>query len=82
MSGTEEAPEIEITLGADKGYDAKEFIEACVLMNVVPHVSQNTAGRRSAVPDEITGSVGYAVSVQKRKSIEEGIGSAKPIGSI
>ena len=70
MGGAEEAPEIEITLGADKGCDAKEFIEACVLMNVVPHVSQ------------IAASVGYAVSVQKRKSIEEGIGSAKPIGSI
>ena len=70
MSGTEEAPEIEITLGADWGCDAKEFIEACVAMNVVPHVSQNTAGRRSVVPDEIAASVGYAVSVQKRKLIE------------
>ena len=77
-----DAPEIEITLGADKGYDAKEFIEACVAMNVVPHVSQNTAGRRSAVPDEIAASAGYAVSVQKRKLIEQGFGWAKTIGSI
>ena len=77
-----EAPEIEITLGADKGYDAKEFIEACVAMNVVPHVSQNTAGRRSALPDEIAASAGYAVSVQKRKLIEQGFGWAKTIGSI
>ena len=77
-----DAPEIEITLGADKGYDAKEFIEACVAMNVVPHVSQNTAGRRSAVPDEIAASAGYAISVQKRKLIEQGFGWAKTIGSI
>ncbi|MDZ7867289.1 transposase [Acidovorax sp.] len=25
-----------ITLGADKGYDAREFIEACQAMNVIP----------------------------------------------
>ena len=77
-----EGSEIEITLGADKGYDAKEFIEACVAMSVVPHVSQNTAGRRSAVPDEIAASAGYRVSVRKRKLIEQGFGWAKTIGSI
>ena len=82
MGGAEEAPDIEFTLGADEGCDAKEFIEACVLMNVVPHVSQNTAGRSSAVPDEIATSAGYAVSVQKRKLIEQGFGWAKTIGSI
>ena len=39
-------------------------------MNVVPHVSQ------------IAASAGYAVSVQKRKLIEQGFGWAKTIGSI
>ena len=82
MGGAEEASEIEITPGADKGYDAKEFIEACVLMNVVPRVSQNTAGRRSEVPDEIAASADYAVSVHNRKLIEQGFGWAKTIGSI
>ena len=69
-------------LGADTGYDAKEFIEACVLMNVVPHVSQNTAGRRSPVSDEIAASASDAVSVHNRKLIEQGLGWAKTIGSI
>ena len=32
-----------ITLGADKGYDAKEFIDACIEMTVIPHVAQNTS---------------------------------------
>ena len=82
MGGAEEAPEIEITLGADKGYDAKEFIEACVLTSVVPHVSQNIAGRRSAMPDEIAASAGHAISVQRRKLIEQGFGWAKTTGSI
>ena len=49
-------------------------------MNVIPHVAQNTSGRRSAVPDAIAASVGYAISVQKRKLIEQGFGWAKTVG--
>jgi transposase len=74
--------EIEITLGADKGYDAQEFIEACLAMGVTPHVAQNTSGRRSAVPDAIAQTDGYAVSQQKRKLIEQGFGWAKTVGGI
>ena len=75
-------PQAEITLGADKGYDAKEFIDALQEMNVIPHVAQNTSGRRSAVPDAIVASAGYAISVQKRKLIEQGFGWAKTVGRI
>ena len=69
-----------ITLGADKGYDAKEFIDALQTMKVLPHVAQNTSGRRSAVPDEIAASVGYQISQIKRKLIEQGFGWAKTVG--
>jgi transposase len=72
--------ETEITVGADKGYDAQEFIEACVKIKVTPHVAQNTSGRSSAVPDEIAQTAGYAVSQQKRKLIEQGFGWAKTVG--
>ncbi len=72
----------EITLGADKGYDAKEFIDALQAMNVIPHVAQNTSGRQSAVPDAIAASAGYAISMQKRKLIEQGFGWAKTVGRI
>ena len=75
-------PNAEVTLGADKGYDAKEFIDALQAMNVIPHVAQNTSGRRSAVPDAIAASAGYAISVQKRKLIEQGFGWAKTVGRI
>ena len=71
-----------ITLGADKGYDAHEFIEACLAMGVTPHVAQNTSGRRSAVPDAIAQTDGYAVSQQKRKLIKRGFGCAKTLGGI
>ncbi len=36
-------PDTEITVGADKGYDAQEFIQACLEMKVTPHVAQNTS---------------------------------------
>lgn len=72
----------EVTLGADKGYDAAEFIEALQAMNVVAHVAQSNKGRRSAVPDEIAATAGYAVSQQKRKLIEQGFGWAKSVGRI
>ena len=31
-----------ITVGADKGYDTRDFVAACRERNVVPHVAQNT----------------------------------------
>ena len=74
--------EREVTLGADKGYDAKVFIDACVAMKVTPHVAQNSSGRQSAVPDEIAQTEGYAISQRKRKLIEQGLGWAKTAGGI
>jgi hypothetical protein len=75
-----QADETTLTLGADKGYDAQEFIEALQEMNVLPHVAQNTSGRKSAVPDAVAASEGYAISQQKRKRIEQGFGWAKTVG--
>jgi transposase len=75
-------PEGEITLGADKGYDAAEFIEALQEMKVTPHVAQNKSNRASAVPDEIAATEGYSISQRKRKLIEQGFGWAKFIGPI
>ena len=72
----------EVTLGADKGYDAQEFVQACQDMGVIPHVAQNTSGRRSAVPDAIAATEGYALSQRKRKLIEQGFGWAKTVGGI
>jgi transposase len=72
----------QITLGADKGYDAAEFIEALTQIKVLPHVAQNTSNRSSAVPDAIAATDGYAISQQKRKLIEQGFGWAKLIGPI
>ena len=72
----------DITLGADKGYDAQEFIDACIELKVTPHVAQNKSGRKSAVPEDVALSEGYAISQRKRKLIEQGFGWAKTVGGI
>ena len=69
-----------ITLGADKGYDAEDFVNELRSMNVTPHVAQNTAGRRSGIDRRTTRHPGYAVSQRIRKRIEEGFGWGKEFG--
>ncbi|MBM9995341.1 IS5/IS1182 family transposase, partial [Pseudomonas aeruginosa] len=75
-------PDGALALGADKGYDAAEFGEALQEIGVAAHIAQNTSNRRSAVPDAIATSAGYAISQTKRKLIEQGFGWAKLIGNI
>jgi transposase len=68
-----------ITLGADKGYDAEDFINELRSMNVTPHVAQNASGRRSAIDGRTTRHGGYAVSQRLRKRIEEAFGWIKTV---
>lgn len=60
-----------ITLGADRGYDAADFVEELRSMNVRAHVAQNTSGRRSAIDRRTTRHPGYVKSQRVRKRIEE-----------
>ncbi len=69
-----------ITLGADKGYDAEDFVNELRSMNMTPHIARNTAGRRSAIDERTTRHPGYAVSQRIRKRIEEGFGWGKEFG--
>lgn len=69
-----------ITLGADKAYDAKGFVNDLRSMGVTPHIAQNTNGRRSAIDGRTTRHGGYAVSLRIRKRIEEAFGWIKTIG--
>jgi hypothetical protein len=68
-----------ITLGADKAYDAEDFVNELRSMNVTPHVAQNTSGRSSAIDARTTRHGGYAVSQRVRKRIEEAFGWIKTI---
>ena len=69
------------TVGADKGYDAAEFVRDCPELNVTPHIAQTSDVRRSsAIDDRTTRHPGYAVSQRKRKLVEEIFGWMKTIG--
>jgi hypothetical protein len=46
-------------------------------LGVIPHVAQNTKGRRSAIDGRTTRHPGYGISQKKRKRIEEVFGWMK-----
>src|ERR1043166_1349842 len=69
-----------VTVGADKGYDTKDFVAECRHMNVTPHIAQNTnRNGGSAIDGRTTRHAGYEVSQRKRKRIEECFGWLKSI---
>ncbi len=68
-----------ITVGADKAYDTKDFVNQCRANNVVPHVAQK---KNSAIDARTTRHEGYAVSLRKRKRIEEIFGWLKTVGCL
>jgi len=69
-----------ITLAADKGYDAAEFVADLRRMCVTPHIAAKARG--SAIDARTTRHEGYAVSQRKRKLIEEAFGWGKTVGPI
>ncbi len=70
------------TLAGDKGFDTRDFVEACRDRNVTPHVAQNVCrNRRSAIDARTTRQPGYAISQRFRKRIEEVFGWMKTVGN-
>ena len=69
-----------LTVGADKGYDTKDFVAECRNLKVTPHVAQNVKRNGgSAVDGRTTRHTAYAISQRKRKRIEESFGWLKTI---
>ena len=68
------------TVGTDKAYDTQNFVEQTRAMNVTPHVTQNTKGRRSAIDGRTTRHEGYRISLRCRPRIEEIFGWLKTVG--
>ena len=71
-----------VTLGADRGYDAADFVEELRTLNVRPHVAQNSTRRRSAIDRRTTRHPGYVASQRARKRIEEAFGWMKTIAGL
>jgi transposase len=68
-----------VTLGADKAYDAEDFVNELRSMKVTPHVAQNVGHRRSAIDGRTTRHGGYLVSQRLRKRIEEAFAWIKTV---
>jgi len=71
-----------ITVGGDKGYDTKDFVEECSWRNITPHVAQNiTKTRGSAIDSRTTRHPGYGISQRIRKRVEEIFGWQKTVAN-
>ena len=68
------------TLGADRGYDTRDFVAALRGRGVTPHVARNDRRRRSAIDGRTTRHAGYGVSQRRRKRVEEVFGWLKTVG--
>jgi transposase len=69
-----------ITVGADKGYDSKDFVHTVRELNVTPHVAKNDKTRSSNLDRRTTRQPGYAVSLGRRWLIEKSFGWLKQTG--
>ena len=67
----------QLTVGADKAYDTSDFVADLRHMCVTPRVAAKAKG--SAIDGRTTRHAGYAVSLRRRKLIEEAFGWAKTI---
>ena len=68
------------TLGADRGYDARDFVVGLRTRGVTPHVARtDRPSGRSAVDGRTTRHPGYALSQRRRKLTEEFFGWLKTV---
>lgn len=68
------------TVGADKAYDTRDFVQGCRKLGVTPHVAQWAKGRGrrdSAITKVTTQHPGYGTSQRIRKRIEQVFGWTK-----
>lgn len=68
------------TVGADKGYDTEEFVRGVERLGIRAHVARKSTG--SAVDGRTARGKGYAMSLKRRKMIEEAFGWIKTVGGL
>ncbi len=71
-----------ITVGADKAYDAEDFVVAARSLHVTPHITKNNKGRRSNMDGRTTRHPGYALSLSCRWLVEKSFGWLKQTGPV
>lgn len=70
------------SVGADKGYHTREFVERCREEGVAPHVAQIAGRKTPGLDGRTVGSQGYKTSQRVRKKVEEIFGWMKTIGGL
>ena len=69
-----------MSVAADKGYDTADFVTKVRALRVTPHVARKK--RYSAIDGRTSRHESYAMSLRRRKLIEEGYGWMKDIGGL
>ena len=64
-----------VTLGADKGYDRKDFVQELRDHQVTPHIARK---QTSIIDDRTTRHPGYAISQQKRNVRKKSLVGSRP----
>jgi hypothetical protein len=71
------------TLGADKGYDTRDFVADLRISGITPHVAQNTSrSGGSAIDGRTARHQGYDKSINARKRIEQVFGWIKQAAGV
>lgn len=70
------------TLGGDKNYHTKAFVDFCRESGIRPHVAQHSGREIPGLDGRTTRHKGYEVSQRKRKLIEQKFGWIKTIGGM
>lgn len=68
------------TVGGDKGFDVRSFVEQVRALGITPHVAQKE--KYTAIDGRTTRHQGYAISQRKRKLIEQVFGWMKTGGGL
>lgn len=70
------------TLGADKGYHVKDFVQHLREHKIKPHIARIDGRKTPGLDGRTTCTEGYKVSQRKRKRIEEIFGWLKTVGGL
>lgn len=70
------------SVGADKGYHTKAFVDALWLRCIRPHIAMVAGRRTPGLDGRTTRSAGYRLSQKIRKRIEENFGWMKTVGGL
>jgi len=68
------------SVGADKGYHNKEFVQGCRAAGIIPHVAQQKNRKVAGLDGRTTATPEYATSQKVRKRVEEIFGWMKTVG--